>query len=779
MSKGGRGGDASEAELADQLTDQVTDKVEPKRPNAKTVRMAAQPPPPPPAPVRPATSGEPTIAGIHGPRPASKADVLDNLPTVALGGDAPVPHEPHAAGTHVGRYLIVEHVGAGGLGDVYKAYDPELDRRVAIKLLRAEVVDANRRLGDPTDRLRREAQALAKLRHPNVVAVHDVGTFRGEVFIAMEFAHGRTLLPWARAHDHDWRALRDVFVHAGEGLAAAHAAGLVHRDFKPANVVVGEDRHVTVLDFGLARAADGPGSDELEIDTEIVAHTDKRTSADSLLSREVTGGSLLLGTPPYMAPELFDGSAATTLSDQFAFCAALYRVLFNRLPFVARSSSEFCAAVGRGDLNFSGNAIPGWLARVIARGLAARPADRFPTMTALLGKLQTDRRRRRNRWIALSVLVPLAGVGTAVGAWALRPPPTAAERAVTEQLATEARAAAARGFYVHPPPEEPQTDTALTKVLELEGLTGAIADEADQTAAGLRGEFAEALIRLGDRYYERDGGAPFAADFYASALVFDPDNRHAGDRVALSDAQLATLVKQAEAQSFSDRELAAAQPLTILAALAPGERDEKLRDFLEKDKSTPARTKTMLAGLVRGRGERAAEPTAVAAAARPTPADIEPTKAAPDVDVAEILIEPEALSDDKRGGGARPAAPTVDKGRAAEAAKQGKAAASQGDLTRAASHFHRALEHDRKNLAALKGLAELHYERSEYAKALRYAERARALAPRSTKLLLLIGDAHVREIHYAKARKAYERAKELGAKRADDRLARLRAKLGE
>ncbi|MBL4682972.1 MAG: tetratricopeptide repeat protein, partial [Nannocystaceae bacterium] len=337
-----------------------------------------------------------------------------------------------------------------------------------------------------------------------------------------------------------------------------------------------------------------------------------------------------------------------------------------------------------------------------------------------------------------------------------------------------------RGLYVHPPPEDPEAVTALAKVLELEALDGAIAPQAKALGKTLRIEFAEALIRLGDRYYERDGGAPFAADFYATALVFTPDNQHASGRVALSDAQLATLVHQAESQSFSDRQLAAAQPLTILAADDAGRRDEKLRRFLARDRTTPARTRTMLAGLVRA-DPTPTTPAAPPATQTPTAAGLEPVAvAAPAVDLDEILIEPDALDARKPvETSARASTPKVDRGRATSEAKQGATALAKGNLPQAASHFHRALEHDRRNLAALKGLAELHYERGQYAKAIAFGQRARALRPRSKRILLLIGDAHFKTLDYAAARKAYQRAKELGAKQADERLKRLARRLGQ
>lgn len=746
----------------------------------------ARKPGPPPVPAKVPRNADATSPGVRGARQPSPDDLLDNLPTQAVLRPAPeVANDagPLPPGTKMGRYFLVEHVGSGGLGDVYKAYDPELDRRIAIKLLRAEVVDANRRLGDPTARLRREAQALAKLRHPNVVVVHDVGVFEHEVFLAMEFAAGKTLMPWARAHGQQWKTVRDVFSRAGEGLAAAHDAGLVHRDFKPANVVVEDTTRVTVLDFGLARAVDsGVVDDPLPQHDETTAvPRESSTGASSLLSREVTGRSLLLGTPPYMAPELYYGSPATQASDQFAFCVSLYRVLFDRLPFVAKTGSEFCAAVRRGELNFSGRSLPGWLTRLITRGLRHEPEDRFVDMRTLLSALHTDRTRRRRGLLAAAFLIPLAGVATGVAAWAFRPDATPEQRAITEQLATQARAAAARGYYVHPPPEQPQTPTALSQVLELEALDGPVASEADDTASGLRGEFSEALIRLGDRYYEREGGAPFAADFYATALVFDPDNAHARERVALSPAQLAALVDRAEQRNFTETELQAAQPLAILADEEAERRAAKLATFLARNATTPNRTKTMLAGLVdQTPRQPAPEPKVAAPGQRPPPIPaelLEPT--APTVPVADILIEPDALQpakvdSDAGSGGKQP----VDNKAAAKETKAGEAALRQGDLNTAAAAFHRALEHNRRSAAAIAGLADVAYERGKYGESLRYAERARSLAPRSKRVLLLLGDAYLRVFRYADARKAYEAAQKRGSSQAATRLARLAAKQG-
>src|SRR6476659_5951064 len=155
-------------------------------------------------------------------------------------------------GATIGRYIVLGLVGRGGMGEVYAAYDPELDRKVAVKLLRVKPGNGVSR-HEGRQRTLREAQAIARLSHPNVVVVFDVGTYQDQVFIAMEFVEGNTATYWRQASDRSWQDIMKVFLAAGRGLAAAHEKGLVHRDFKPDNVMVGRDNQVRVMDFGLAR----------------------------------------------------------------------------------------------------------------------------------------------------------------------------------------------------------------------------------------------------------------------------------------------------------------------------------------------------------------------------------------------------------------------------------------------------------------------------------------------------------------------------------------------
>ncbi|HET6585193.1 MAG TPA: tetratricopeptide repeat protein [Nannocystaceae bacterium] len=314
------------------------------------------------------------------------------------------------AGTCVGRYRVLECVGRGGMGVVYGAYDPELDRRVALKLLRGRAA----RDGQRNARLQREAQAMARLSHPNVITVHDVGTHVPDesghpvVYVAMEFVEGTTLGRWARAKPRSWAELRSVCIAAGRGLEAAHAAGLVHRDFKPDNVLVGDDGRVRVTDFGLARFADTTLSDE-----DIGPST--RIAAVTLATR--TGA--MLGTPAYMAPEQYGGGRVGPASDQFSYCVTLFEAVYGVRPFEGRTFAELAANVEAGKIRSvsGGCVIRSSIHAALLRGLAVDPARRFANMTELLAALDDGRRRtlRRVSFVAL----PL---GVALAAWAIVSP---------------------------------------------------------------------------------------------------------------------------------------------------------------------------------------------------------------------------------------------------------------------------------------------------------------------------------------------------------------------
>jgi tetratricopeptide (TPR) repeat protein len=328
----------------------------------------------------------------------------DHTETVPLG-EVPRPGGTGAAegldrGAAVGRYVVLDRIGAGGMGVVYAAYDPELDRRVAIKLLRPD------RFGSEAGRLRllREAQALARLTHPNVVAVYDAGTLGERVFVAMELVEGETLRQWLGAGPRSWREVLDRFLPAGRGLAAAHAAGLVHRDFKPENVLLGRDGRVRVVDFGLAKAL----ADAAE---EPPAGGEEAEGSGGALVTPLTEWGVVLGTPAYMAPEQLRGTAADARSDQFSFCVALYEALYGERPFAGDGPRALAEAVTRGAVREApaGTRVPGWLRAVVLRGLKVSPEERYPTMDDLLRDLERDPDAVRRRWLAAAAIVILAG----------------------------------------------------------------------------------------------------------------------------------------------------------------------------------------------------------------------------------------------------------------------------------------------------------------------------------------------------------------------------------
>jgi tetratricopeptide (TPR) repeat protein/predicted Ser/Thr protein kinase len=375
------------------------------------------------------------------PAPGSDDDDDDDLsgdpgarPTVA---DTPIATSnelaaPLERGAQVGRYLVLGRLGEGGMGVVYNAYDPELDRKVALKLLRA--APSRRRGGQESQaRLLREAQALARISHPNVVPVYDVGTYQERVFIAMEFVEGTTVKKWVKQKQRSWREVLEVFIAAGRGLAAAHAAGLVHRDFKPENVLVGRDGRVRVMDFGLARV------EETESNPSVSTLLVPLRSDDSVLHKlgPLTQEGRVLGTPNYMSPEQYMGRALDARSDQFSFCAALYYGLYRKKPFEPAAMAASASALFKdGEPTQAATAsvdassvpalrgpiqeppreirVPAWIRRVTMRGLSLNPEERFASMEALLEELSRDPWVQRRRWLTAAAAVAVAVAGGAL-----------------------------------------------------------------------------------------------------------------------------------------------------------------------------------------------------------------------------------------------------------------------------------------------------------------------------------------------------------------------------
>ncbi|WP_224371127.1 tetratricopeptide repeat protein [Hyalangium versicolor] len=358
------------------------------------------------------------------PKTAPASVSVDDAPTVIRS--SPSPHDevtwlsssarppttfavPAPGQMLAGRYMVFDTLGQGGMGVVLAAYDTRLDRRVALKLLHPiDASDATATDGEA--RLVREAQAMARLNHPHVVAVYDAGPLEaGSLFIAMEYVEGQTLRQWCDQQPRSWREVLDTYLSAGKGLVAAHAAGLIHRDFKPDNVLIGKDGRIRVMDFGLARSA---------LDLIPSEQFPASLSADTLSSALTIPGTLM-GTPKYMAPELLRGKPAGVRSDLYAFCVALYEALYGQLPFPDRSMAEYSRARREGLVTPppASSDVPAWVTRTVLQGLQADPQQRPASMEALLALLLDDpaiKRQARRRVLAMA---SVAGVLAALALW--------------------------------------------------------------------------------------------------------------------------------------------------------------------------------------------------------------------------------------------------------------------------------------------------------------------------------------------------------------------------
>jgi tetratricopeptide (TPR) repeat protein len=410
----------------------------------------------------------------------------DTLPGVRQ--DAAVAVEP---GARVDRYVLLQPVGAGGMGVVYAAYDPRLDRKVALKLLRA---DASGRAGadELRARLLREAQAMARLQHPNVITVHDVGRIGDQVYVAMEFVDGWTLRDWLKAQQRRWREVLPVLLRAGRGLAAAHEVGLVHRDFKPDNVLVGRDGSVRVTDFGLSRATPS-GAPTLR--------SDEPTAEVSPLDTPLTRTGLLVGTPAYMPPEQMRGEATDARADLFSFAVTAFEALWGERPFAGKSLRELRQAIEAGQVREGQGTTgaPARLRRALLPALRARAEARPATLRALLAELEKDPQPRRR----LALLV--VGVAAAVALWPL------AYRRVVERQSLVCKGAerklagvwddarrrdVARAFHATASPSADAAFAAAARALDAYARAWAGEHESACEATRLRGEQSETVLDL-------------------------------------------------------------------------------------------------------------------------------------------------------------------------------------------------------------------------------------------------------------------------------------------
>ncbi|MBL4683425.1 MAG: serine/threonine protein kinase, partial [Nannocystaceae bacterium] len=384
----------------------------------------------------------------------------------AVAGALFGPTGPASAPSKIGRFRISGELGRGGMGQVLAGFDAQLERKVAIKLLHKEIG------AEHSARLEREAKALAKLSHPNVVQVYEVGIHEDRLFVAMELVKGATLRAWLGDGKRSVAEVLALFVAAGRGLAAAHDAGLIHRDFKPDNVLVGDDGRPRVLDFGLAREhwrrseepdpVSGPPAVQLDdqLDDQLDQLDDQLGWLDTRQPTMLTSVGAILGTPAYMSPEQFMGAATSPATDQFSFCVALWEALYGERPFGGESMRALAAAVLSGRIDAAKHRGPARLRRAVERGLATDVERRWPDMDALLAELEHIRtaplRRKRSAVVGVALAIAAftggwsllrdpAGVTSVAGSGPIACPPAAQRTAGIWDDETRARLASRWG----------------------------------------------------------------------------------------------------------------------------------------------------------------------------------------------------------------------------------------------------------------------------------------------------------------------------------------------
>jgi serine/threonine protein kinase len=305
-------------------------------------------------------------------------DSPDNTQVTQIIGISESTWDSLPQGAAIGRYIILSILGSGGMGVVYAAYDPDLDRKIAIKLIRPDRLNALP--GDDKEHhLLHEARILARLSHPNLLPIFDIGHFGDQLFLSMEYIKGQTLWSWQKETRHHWQETIGYYLQAGAGLSAAHGAGIVHRDFKPQNIMLGDDGRVRVMDFGLSQT------------------TAPLENAEPF--QEQSGS--LAGTPVYMSPEQLTSGITTAASDQFSFAVALFEALYGERPFSEKFPAALLEQIEKGDISLpAGNTVPGWIRQILLRALNADPDKRYADIDDLLSALQHDPAKRRKQWFA-------------------------------------------------------------------------------------------------------------------------------------------------------------------------------------------------------------------------------------------------------------------------------------------------------------------------------------------------------------------------------------------
>ncbi len=687
------------------------------------------------------------------------------------------------------RYRIVGWLGEGGMGVVYECEHVDIERRVALKVLRTGVDPNSRR----AKMFREEARAVSRAGRneegqvSNIVEIYDFGELPdGRMWFAMELLHGRSMARLLHEGPMDAAWLIGVLRQLCKGLAAAHDAGVVHRDIKPGNIMVVRDRGredvVKVVDFGVAAVLAEGDSAEVQLE----------------------------GTPNYMAPEQATGSAFDHRLDIYAVGAVAFHMLVGSPPFFGDDVFQLLRRVCTeppprpSEVNPEVD-IPVPLEEVLLRCLAKEPDGRYDDMRELeaalceaqiAAKLVTPwddlplpRVEPLARYEALVRNMPkpavtagrsgrtwafLAAAAVAVGlaGWgiiAAQSDDAVAEvdDRIAEHVAA-ARGAAARAVYLYPPPDAPDTRTAYLEVVDLEKLSKELGDSATEAGAELRHEFADTLERLGDRYWDRKGGRPFAVDYYIQALVFDPTRDRIRERAPITPGQLTELQRKGGTLDFEAAELSASEPLLALAEDDEQERVRKLEEIGNKEDEHGLQTELRIQKLLEDE-----EAAGVKVASRPKRSPRRP-ESSPSGDGGGA---PKDFEEPKDGGADVAAAREVK--RSNELVLQGLSALRSGKRQRAETLFHRALDQDHRSHRALDGLSQVHFARGNYQQAVSYGKRAVKLAGRRGSYRINLGDAYFKVFRYQEAKTEYRKAKDLGHRDARARLEKVKAKLGQ
>ncbi|MCA9695486.1 MAG: protein kinase, partial [Myxococcales bacterium] len=614
-------------------------------------------------------------------------------------------------------------LGEGGMGVVYEAEHEDIERRVALKILRPEASD------DPTlaARFREEARAASRIGSPNIVEIFDFDELPdGRLMIAMELLTGLGLDTELEAGPLAQERVIAVLRQVAKGLAAAHDVGIVHRDVKPDNVILltegGRSDYAKLVDFGIATVMTAQDND---------------------------AGA---GTPHFMAPELILGRSYDGRLDMYALGCMAYELLIGEPPFMMGSVEEILEAqvslAPRSILEVRPDACHPALEAVILRCLAKDPSERYADMRDLeaalceaqiaaglttpwddlpLPAVEPERLERLRRLMPRPDDAPrgrrwlwpaIAGLSSTLAALVtfslFSADPTNEEEAQIKALQDAAHEFGARANWVYPPHDDTRA-TALLKVIELEAIDGAAEELADERAGSLRQEFADALVELGDLYWDEEGGRPFARDYYAQAYLFDRANDHAYERTGMTLGELADLREKAESGTFSAEDIRAAAALAILAERDAEKRDQLAAAFIEEEPDNPIGRDARFRKIT-GRSK----PRVIAQREAPREPEDELEDAPPatkKVSAPETKSTPESTR------------PTKDPKKARSLAKDGAAALARGSRRDAESLFHQALESDNSNAAALIGLSDIAFDRSRYSEAIKFAARATRVEP--------------------------------------------------